>query len=243
MTSQLRRGACLIALLGLAVVSCGGQGGQAGSGSSTPNASQPVPSGSGASGPRKGLTSASLNLAAGAVRLEVQAADLGSALYRVTSSDGDPPDVSLNGSTLTVSSRSGNNVQNPQRLTVQLSREVRWSLHLAGGASVEDVALGGAPIESLALAAGANQMNITLGPPRGTVKVEVTGGANALTFRLPSQASASVHLLGAANSVTIDGSDKGLVAGGATYEVGSGGSDRYQIDLLAGLNTLTLTRG
>lgn len=233
------------ALLGGLAMACSGPGG----GGATPSPSssatvQPLPRATGASGPRNGLTAATLDLEAGAVHLRVAASNLGGTLYQVTSDGGAAPEVDLRGSRLSVSgSLSGNNQPNPRDIDVELNQAVRWTLNLNGGATTEDVLMGPARVDSVALTAGANEMTVALGLPHGAVDVRVTGGANQLVFRIPAQASASLQLTGAANAVTIDGQDRGRVAGGATFEVGAGGSDRYQIDLLAGLNRLTLTRG
>jgi hypothetical protein len=67
----------------------------------------------------------------------------------------------------------------------------------------------------------------------------VTGGANRIAFHIRGGAAASVHL-GSANSVSIDGQSRGRVSGGATFLVGRSTTDSYRVDLLAGLNTLTI---
>jgi hypothetical protein len=86
-------------------------------------------------------------------------------------------------------------------------------------------------------------MDIDLGPPQGQVPVRVTGGANQIALRVPSGAAASLHVQGAANSVVINGQSKGRIAGGASFDVGSSAADRYQFDLVAGINTLSLDQG
>jgi hypothetical protein len=234
-----RRG-WLVVVLAAAMVGCSGGGGAAPSpGGSQPSAGQT----GGTTGPRGGLAAATLDLTAGAANLRVASGDLGSDLYRVSSDGGSAPQVSLRGSTLTVQNISGSNQPPPRHLDVELSKDVRWTLHLNGGASTEDVNVAQTRVDAVSLAAGANQMSLELGVPHGTVKVEVTGGANRLTVRVPVGSSASVHLAGAVNSVTINGSTKRQVSGGADYSVGPPGADRYQIDVLAGLNTFTLTQG
>src|SRR5207302_3946544 len=117
--------------------------------------------------------------------------------------------------------------------------EVRWTLNLNGGSTDEVVDMRSGHVQSLMLAAGANQMTIELGAPAGVVSVRVIGGANQIAFRLPGGAAASVHV-GSANSVSIDGQSRGRVSGGATFLVGQSTTDRCKVDLLAGLNTLTI---
>ena len=197
----------------------------------------------GVAGPRNGIQEARLDLSAGAGQITVQASSLGSTLYRVTDGGGTAPQVSFNAPILNVGSPNRANGQmNPQVLAVVLNDEVRWTLNLNGGSTHELVDMRSGHIQSLTLAAGANEMDVELGPPHGVIPVRVTGGTSQIALRIPDAAAATVHL-GGANSVTINGRSRGRVTGSATFGVGSSTTDRYNVDLMAGLNTLTIDQG
>lgn len=235
----------VLLLLG-AVEACGGPGSGPGGGggqASSPSPSSAAVPGGGVTGPRSGLHDATLDLSAGAVQLTVQSSSLGTTLYRVVADGGTPPQVSFSAPTLAVRTGDGPSRQNPKTLTVVLNQDVRWKMNLNGGATHEVVDFRSGRLQSLALSAGANQMDIDVGPPQGQVPVRVTGGANQIALRVPSGAAASLHVQGAANSVVINGQSKGRIAGGASFDVGSSAADRYQFDLVAGINTLSLDQG
>ena len=221
----------------IAACSTGPQAKSVGSASPPPSS---IASTGGVAGPRNGIQEARLDLSAGAGQITVQASSLGSTLYRVTAEGGTAPQVSFNAPVLTVGSqRAANGQENPHVLTVVLNDEVRWTLNLNGGSTHEVVDMRSGRVQSLALAAGANEMNVELGAPHGIIPVRVTGGSNQIALRIPGGAAATVRL-GSANSVKINGQSRGRVTKSATFGVGSSTSDRYNVDLMAGLNTLTI---
>lgn len=232
----------VVAVLPALVVACSGTPGTSGGGSPTPPAASSSPAGSsggGVSGPRNGLQTGNLQLSAGAGEITVQAASLGSTLYRVTSEGGTAPVVRFDSPTLDVRSPNGSH-EAPRRLTVTLNQDVRWTLRLNGGSTREIVDVHSGDVASVAMSAGANQMQLDLGAPRGQIPVNFTGGANEVVLRIPNGASASLRIQGAANSVSVNGQSRGRVAGGATFQVGADPSNLYRFDMTAGLNTLSL---
>jgi hypothetical protein len=232
-------GVVAVVLAAAAVAGCS-QGGT-GSPSAAPSArASGLPSG-GQTGARNGLQDATLNLSAGANEITVRSAALGTSLYQVAASGGTDPIVSFTAPNLDVRTPSGH-YDSPQQLIVVLNQEVRWKLNLNGGATREQIDTRSGRLQSVALAAGANQMDVFLGSAQGEVPVRITGGANRIELRIPTDSAASVRIVGAANAVTINGQSRGRVAGGATFDVGSNTSGHYRFELMAGLNTLTVTQ-
>lgn len=232
-----------VALVGAVVTACAGTpgtgGGGTGSAPSPVASSSPGASGGGVNGPRNGLKAASLQLSAGAGEITVQTSALGSDLYDVVSEGGTAPKVTFDSPTVDVRMPNGSH-EGLRRLTVTLNQDVRWSLRLNGGSTREVVNVRSGQVDSVAMAAGANDMELVLGAPRGQVPVRFTGGANRISLRIPNGASASLRIRGAANSITVDGESRGKVAGGGAFQVGADQANRYSFDVLAGLNTLSL---
>ena len=229
------------ALLGLVVTGCANAAPR--QTTATPGSPPAAVQGPAVSGPRGGLDAASLTLLSGAYQVVVRSAGLGSSLYRVTTATGLQPEVSRQGSAVTVRLVALPGQHARTRIDVDLNQDVRWTVRLNGGSTYLHVDLRGLDLASLALAAGAYRMDVALGDPHGLVPVVVTGGATTLAVHVPSSASASLHVPGTVRSVNVDGSDHGSVTG-ATFDVGpGGGGGHYQIDCRAGLSALTLTRG
>lgn len=178
-----------------------------------------------------------------AVRLTVS--DLGEQLYRISTPAGanvlprpqlEPDRVLLH---LVPSGENG-----PGSVDIELSSRVRWLLRFTGGAAERSLDLGEARLAGVELLGGATRVELTLPPPEGTLTVRMTGGASQFLVNAPAGPPARVRLTSGAAAVTLDGERRLGIARGAilTSDGWDGATERYDIDLIAGVATFTVAR-
>lgn len=194
------------------------------------------------SAPRGDRDSATFELVSGATVVLVRSADLGGDLYRISASHPDSPDrpdvigedgvvrLALPGGTSSVD--------------VRLSAAVAWHVRIAAGAADQRLDLGAGPVSAVDLAGGANAIDLVLPSAAGTLPVRVTGGAGQVSVRTAGGAPARVRVGSGAAQVTVDGQGHTGVAGGTVFEPPqwAAARDRYDIDVAAGVSTLTVAR-
>ncbi|GIG11671.1 hypothetical protein Cme02nite_00030 [Catellatospora methionotrophica] len=188
---------------------------------------------------------ASLTVVSGATTLAVRAADLGDDLYRISTPDnsGIAPDVVESGGRFQLHLRStGDN--GPAAVEILLDRRVRWDLRFSGGANETLVDLGGGRVAGLDFTAGSSRIETILPKPEGPVTVRMAGGASELLVRAPEGIPVRVTAGGGAANVTVDGNRRSGIAGGTVFAPPGWDSaaDRYDVDAVAGVSTLTVTR-
>ncbi len=127
-----------------------------------------------------------------------------------------------------------------QSWTVRLSPKPSWEVVVQGGTTHLVLDLSGLKLRSLAIAGGAYTMVIDLPPAQGDVPVEVTGGANRITFVVPGASSAT--LLAGPGVSRVQG---GIPEGSRRYVVGSssGAAAGYQIRVTSGAALVVLSTG
>jgi hypothetical protein len=132
----------------------------------------------------------------------------------------------------------------PVAVDIQLARDRRWTLRLAGGGGDALVDFGDGDLASLELAAGTTSIEVTLPAPRGSVPVRMAGGATTLAVQAPEDVPVQVRFGAGAGSATIDGETRdGVESGTIVTPVGwDATEDRYEIDLGAGVQVFTLDR-
>jgi hypothetical protein len=185
-----------------------------------------------------------VNLAATSVT--VQGKDVPD-LYRaqVQYVSGHPPDVHVDGGTVSLQSGSGFNlfgVRGANSARILLNQSITWNVEVAGGASRATLELATIHLSSLQVSGGAQQVDITLPRPTGTVPVRISGGASTIAVHRPSGVAAHVHMSGGASNLTIDGNHRTVLGGDITWESSDYGtaSDRYEFDISGGASNVTI---
>lgn len=194
------------------------------------------------------LKQASLEVDVGSATVNVSGgSDLGADLYHAhIEFSGPKPDVSLDRSTgeLTISQNSNYpfGLQPGQfNLTIQLSTEIPWTISENTGASRDTINIPQLTVSRIELNTGAAEEEITLGPPKGTVPIEVNGGALTVRVHRPSGVDASVAVSGGAISLNADNrSTHGI--GELTWQSSgfSGATDAYRITVDGGACNVTV---
>lgn len=131
----------------------------------------------------------------------------------------------------------------PDHLVVTLNSALSWVVELNTGASTATVDLGSANLQRMSVAGGADNLDLTLGPPRGHVSVEIDGGANRVQLRRPPAAAVRVEVNGGADSLQVDGRDVGSGIGSLTWSSANyPGADAIDLSVDGGASRVTLTR-
>lgn len=187
---------------------------------------------------------ASFQLVNGSDAVKVSVADLGGAMFEVSTAESakSAPTVQVNGTSVVTGLRGTGDV-GPTVVQVVLSDDVRWSVALAGGSVDEVVDLTGGPGGDVDFSAGTSRAEAVLPAGRGTQRVTMRGGTNQFAVRLAGAAPAKVTSTGGANSVTIDGETHSGVSGNAVWVPNGWESaqDRFDITAAAGVSTMTVT--
>ena len=196
--------------------------------------------------------------AGGPARLEV---DLGSADVQLSAGDlsgaaasatlrykdlgASQPRLDWDSSTrvLTISRSSGFGGLTRDRLTVELSSRVRWSLELNSGALKVSGDLAGAQLERLALNGGTLEANLGLGPPSGKVPVAADGGTVQVHLVRPDGSALVVTLNGGTNRLVVDGSQVGAGTGEVRWSSPAyPAADAYEVEVDGGVTDVTVSR-
>jgi hypothetical protein len=195
-------------------------------------------------GPAFSGDQASFQLVNGSDAVKVSVADLGDAMFEVSTPESAEaaPIVQVNGTSVVTGLR-GTGAGGPTVVQVVLSDDIRWSVELAGGAVDEVVDLTGGPGGDVDFSAGTSRAEAALPAGRGTQRVTMRGGANQFVVRLAGSAPARVSATGGANSVTVDGKTYTGVSGNAVWTVDNWATaqDRYDIVAASGVSTMTVT--
>jgi hypothetical protein len=200
-----------------------------------------------ATGARNGKQEAEFHVISGANSITVRAVDLGDTLYRVSSPGNGAlvPTVVDNNNGPIELSLGDTGIAGPATVDVLLNSAVRWRLRLAGGGTQETVDFTGGQLAGVEFVAGAGKIEVTLPAPRGLVPVRLGGGAGELAVHVATGAPTRVRVAGTgAGTVTVDGRTQRGVAGGASFAPAGWekAADRYDIELAAGVATVTVDR-
>ncbi|MFI7602932.1 hypothetical protein [Actinoplanes sp. NPDC049681] len=178
--------------------------------------------------------------------VRVSVADLGGELFHVAT-PGDSkvtPAVDADGTSVTARLRDTRR-DGPAIVTVVLSRDVRWQVRLAGGASDEAVDLtGGSNGGDVELTAGTSKAELSLPAASGTERISVSSGASQLLVHLAGSAPVRVAIRDGAGDVTIDGQTHAGVAAGTVFSppTWDAAKDRFDLDASSGVSELTVSR-
>ena len=187
---------------------------------------------------------AGLDVVSGVDSLTVTVSDLGDDLARVSTPDGSrivPVVESDDPVRVAVASGDGSG---PAAVTITLNAATRWSLRFSGGAQRVMVDLRGGEVGAVDFAAGVTDIDMSLPAPDGAVVVRMAGGATTFDVHAPPDVPVRVRMTGGGGSAVIDGASRTGIPGGTVVEPGgwAGAADRYDIDAVAGVSSLSLDR-
>lgn len=194
-----------------------------------------------------GRDAATLDLLSGVTAVTVTAADLGDTLYRVRTPDGGrmvPGVTELDGRFGVQLRDTGNGAPDQGVVTVELNRDVRWTVRFTAGATSNTADLRGLrEIGGVEYIGGVSAIELSLPAAKGVVPVRMSGGASTLRIHLPQGRPVRVVAGGGAGSVTIDGTRHDGVAAGAAFQSGdTGAADRFEVDNTAGVSSVVVDR-
>jgi len=190
------------------------------------------------------LGHASLEVDAGGANITITGdSSIGDDLYQAhITYAGRAPSVTLdrNSGELRISQNGGGFMFQNQRFNLDLKlRPISWGITINAGGTTDNLNLTNVPVTSIALNTGGSSEDITLGPPHGSVPINVNGGGLTVHMHRPSDTAASVTVSGAGVSLTFDGRHHGGI-GSVEDSTGSGGSDRYDVQVSGGGCNVTM---
>ena len=205
-----------------------------------------------------GLTGATLDLNYSGATLDVQSGSLGDLLYTAhvdyPASD-NPPTISIDHETGRLEIRESSSFSNfspfrwfgPQRrhVLVTLTDRIPWGIQIDGGAASERLDLRQVQLSKLQVSGGANRVDVQVAAPKGTVLINVSGGASSVTLRAPAQSEWRVAISGGVSAVTINGSSSGNLGG--DFQQQSPGytsaANRFDIEISGGASHIDFRTG
>lgn len=196
-------------------------------------------------GALQGRQTGDFSVVSGITTITIRSADLGDDMYRITT-PGDAnlaPQVQDNDGHVQLSFVKEQG-QPSNSAEVLLNAKVQWQVHLLGGATTATVDLRTATVAGLDITTGITRIEAWLPAPKGTMAVQLSGGASQFLIHAAKPAPARVRVANGAGSVVVDGATKSGVSGGTT--VASDGwdkaTDRYDVNIASGLGSFVLDR-
>lgn len=196
--------------------------------------------------PREGVQQAKLEVALGAGRVDVRAAELGDQLYRAhLEHAGASPEIKLDRATGTV--RISQRFDwfmgaRRMRLDAQLSQAVPWNVSCSTGAIRGTFDLATATVSGFECKTGASRIELNLPAPKGTVPIRIEGGALTVDVVRPAGAPVQVDVSGGAVQLRGDGSRQEGVGSRSWRSAGFDGSpDRYDVVVSGGAITVNVS--
>lgn len=197
------------------------------------------------------LSKSQLVLDFGADTVTVNASALGDDLYQAhfEYSPGEPaPTASLDRETGTLTVQQnvhfnpfGFSGSHRDRVALKLNDHIPWTIRINGGASQMTVDLGQGHLVGVQISGGANQMDLTLPAPQGSVRVEISGGASQMHIRAASGSAARISVTGGVGTLDVNGSHQTGIGRVEWESPGYGSaSDRYDIAITGGASVVTL---
>jgi Domain of unknown function (DUF5668) len=201
--------------------------------------------------PIGGLTAATLDLSYGGATVDIQGGTLGDSLYQAHvdyPGSENPPTFSLDHESGTVAIRESSSFSpfhlfgsTRRHVLVTLTDRIPWSIQIGGGATNLHLDLRHVQLVTLQVAGGANRVDAQLPSPKGTVLIEVSGGASNLTLRAPAESQWHVAVSGGASAVTINGSSFGGLGDFERQSPGyASAANRFDIEISGGASHIDL---
>lgn len=197
-------------------------------------------------GPLGATQAAEFQLVAGVTAVTVRTADLGDDLYRASTPSGSSfvPRVAQEGDKVQLRVVNVADKGTSDTVTMELNQRVKWRINLIGGSETATVDLRAGNLAGVDFAGGVARVELWLPKPQGAVPVTMTGGARDVVVHAPTGVPVRVLLARGAATATVDGAKRtGVVTGTKIVPAGwDAARDKYTIDAVAGLASLTVDR-
>jgi hypothetical protein len=119
--------------------------------------------------------------------------------------------------------------------TVELARDIPWTLGVDGGIAHSDFDLRALVIERVEVSGGVANVEIQLGAPRGVVPIRIRGGAARFRATYPAGTGARVRIAGGAAKLVVGEQRFGAIGGPVELETrGWDGKNGYDIKVEGG---------
>ena len=202
-----------------------------------------------------GLSAATLDVSYGAATIDVQAGSLGDSMYQahVDYPGGEnPPTITLDHVSGTLQIHDSANFSpfhlfggNRRHVLVTLTDQVPWTIQVGGGAADLRLDLRHLKLTKVEVSGGANRLDAQLPSPKGTILIDVSGGASDVTLEAPAHAEWRVAVSGGVSAVTINGSSSGNLGGdfqrqSPEYDAAT---DRFDIEISGGASHVEFRTG
>lgn len=179
-------------------------------------------------GPLNGRTEATFTVSSGAEEVTVHSADLPGDLFRVSTPPGSSvTPVIVDGADGPTLQLQGTKVAGQASVHVYLNRTVLWKVHLAGGGLSQVVDFPTGKLASVDVDAGAQQVEVAVPPPTGTLRVTLTGGSGLFAVHLASGPPVQVTAPAGTGALTVDG--KTVTGPTVATDGWATATNRYQI--------------
>lgn len=124
--------------------------------------------------------------------------------------------------------------------TIGLSQEVPWSISITGGISAVSGDLRGVRLHAVDLSGGADQLDLELPPPDGTVRIRLSGSTARVRLVRPRGSAMRLAVSGGARDVRFGEHRSRDVHGALRLETRGAGTapDRFEVELSGGVETL-----
>jgi hypothetical protein len=204
--------------------------------------------------PIDGRTTAVVHIDSGADSIVIGTAELGDDLAAVTTPGGEDsgvrPQARLDGDQLRVSTDNIGDAKggSPVQINVRLAAGVRWDVVVDKGAKQIVLALGSGEVNLVELRGGADLADVTLPKPVGEMAIRIPTGLGTAALHLPANIPVKATFGSGAGRAVVDGVAQQGIASGTTIHGANGeegylaAKDRYLVDVLAGVGTLSLDR-
>ena len=194
---------------------------------------------------RDGLHKAKLEVAVGGGRIEVRSTALGDQLYRVhVEHAGTAPEVKLDRSTGTVRiSHRLDGFVGARRLRIdaQVTDAIPWEIGVSTGAIRGEFNLASTSLTAFDCRAGASQVDLTVGAPKGTVPVRVESGALTVNLVRPVGTAIRIQASGGAVQLKADGSRQDGIGSREWRSDGyDSASNRYEVTVAGGALSVSI---
>jgi DNA-binding MarR family transcriptional regulator len=190
-----------------------------------------------------GVKEGRLEFRRGAAKVTLSADPTMRELYRAQS-EGAPPDIHVDGGTVSVEYQRRFRSFDWRRAAVHitLNGSIPWSIEVRGGLAQMEADLSRLQLRSFDMTGGAANIDVTLPRPKGTVPVRMAGGAANIAFHRPDGVPAGARLTGGAVKLQFDRQQLGAFGGLTRLETPGfeAAADRYDIRITGGASTVTI---
>jgi hypothetical protein len=200
------------------------------------------------SAPLGSVASGRLQIDSGATSVDVHGGAGSGNLYEAQFDfpQGHSPELQVSGGNVVVRGRGGSGLslfgQGRPRASIALNSSIPWEVEIGGGASQDDLDLRGLDLRSLKVDSGATHLDVHLPSPKGTVEVDISGGATSVDIARPRGVPVQARVSGGASNLEVDSSRVATLGGSGVQTSAGWGSaaDRYDISISGGANNVDI---